>query len=167
MRCLCHSQPRLTPEFQMNPDSTDLPISASTTQKRQCSSRTPLVVASPTPVSRLVPLWFLLVSALMAITGIKSRCVAGGFLEDLAKQHDGRSMRATSTMRVGEVRRGGERKLASDLLQKPTLHGRSSPLEMRRGFSARRRCCPSLPARFSSARSPGVVLRWSRTRASM
>ena len=32
-----------------------------------------------------------------------------GFLGDLAKPQDGRSMRATSTMRVGEVRRGGER----------------------------------------------------------
>src|ERR1041385_4123856 len=40
-----------------------------------------------------------------------ARSLAGGFLEDLAKPHDGRSMRATSTMRVGEVRRGGERKL--------------------------------------------------------
>jgi len=30
-----------------------------------------------------------------------------GLLEDLAKPHDGRSRRATSTMRVGEVRRGG------------------------------------------------------------
>jgi hypothetical protein len=37
---------------------------------------------------------------------------AGSLLEDLAKPHEGRSMRATSTMRVGEVRRGGaERKL--------------------------------------------------------
>lgn len=36
---------------------------------------------------------------------------AGGLLEDLAQPHEGRSMRATSTMRVGEVRRGGERKL--------------------------------------------------------
>ncbi len=36
---------------------------------------------------------------------------AGGVLEDLAKPQDGRSMRATSTMRVGEVRRGGEEKL--------------------------------------------------------
>jgi len=34
-----------------------------------------------------------------------------GPLDDLAKPHDGRSMRSTSTMRVGEVRRGGERKL--------------------------------------------------------
>jgi hypothetical protein len=30
-----------------------------------------------------------------------------GILDDLAKPHDGRSRRATSTMRVGEVRRGG------------------------------------------------------------
>ena len=32
-------------------------------------------------------------------------------LEDLAQPQEGRSMRATSTMRVGEVRRGGEQKL--------------------------------------------------------
>src|SRR5512141_1419837 len=36
----------------------------------------------------------------------------GGVMEDLARPHEGRSRRATSTMRVGEVRRGGaERKL--------------------------------------------------------
>jgi hypothetical protein len=36
----------------------------------------------------------------------------GDLLSDLAKPHDGRSMRSTSTMRVGEVRRGGgEKKL--------------------------------------------------------
>src|SRR5262245_509713 len=34
-----------------------------------------------------------------------------GVLDDLAKPHEGRSMRSTSTMRVGEVRRGGEQKL--------------------------------------------------------
>jgi hypothetical protein len=34
-----------------------------------------------------------------------------GVLEDLARPQEGRSMRATSTMRVGEVRRGGEQKL--------------------------------------------------------
>ncbi len=36
---------------------------------------------------------------------------SAGLLEDLAKPHDGRSQRATSTMRVGEVRRGAEPKL--------------------------------------------------------
>ena len=37
---------------------------------------------------------------------------AAGELEALAQPQEGRSMRATSTMRVGEVRRGsGERKL--------------------------------------------------------
>jgi hypothetical protein len=36
--------------------------------------------------------------------------LAGGPLEDLAKPQEGRSMRATSTMRVGEVRRGGAEK---------------------------------------------------------
>ncbi len=35
---------------------------------------------------------------------------AGGPLEGLAKPQEGRSMRATSTMRVGEVRRGGAEK---------------------------------------------------------
>jgi len=35
----------------------------------------------------------------------------GGPLEDLARPKEGRSRRATSTMRVGEVRRGGEQKL--------------------------------------------------------
>jgi hypothetical protein len=36
---------------------------------------------------------------------------SGAVLEDLAKPQEGRSMRATSTMRVGEVRRSGEEKL--------------------------------------------------------
>jgi hypothetical protein len=36
---------------------------------------------------------------------------AASFLDGLAKPHQGRSMRASSTMRVGEIRRGGERKL--------------------------------------------------------
>src|SRR5215470_16362582 len=35
----------------------------------------------------------------------------GGILDDLAKPQEGRSMRATSTMRVGEVRRSGQEKL--------------------------------------------------------
>ena len=34
-----------------------------------------------------------------------------GLLDDLAKPQEGRSRRATSTMRVGEVRRAGEQKL--------------------------------------------------------
>jgi hypothetical protein len=37
--------------------------------------------------------------------------VHAGPLDDLAKPHEGRSMRATSTMRVGENRRAGEEKL--------------------------------------------------------
>jgi hypothetical protein len=37
--------------------------------------------------------------------------VNAGILDDLAKPQEGRSMRATSTMRVGEVRRDGEQKL--------------------------------------------------------
>jgi D-arabinan exo alpha-(1,3)/(1,5)-arabinofuranosidase (non-reducing end) len=36
---------------------------------------------------------------------------SAGILDDLAKPHEGRSRRATSTMRVGEVRRGAEQKL--------------------------------------------------------
>src|SRR5882724_6175607 len=38
-------------------------------------------------------------------------CMLAGVLDDLAKPQDGRSMRATSTMRMGEVRRGAEQKL--------------------------------------------------------
>lgn len=41
---------------------------------------------------------------------LTSLCRAG-VLDDLAKPQEGRSMRATSTMRVGEVRRSGEQKL--------------------------------------------------------
>jgi hypothetical protein len=37
--------------------------------------------------------------------------VQAGLLDDLPKPHEGRSMRATSSMRVGEVRRAGEEKL--------------------------------------------------------
>ena len=37
--------------------------------------------------------------------------IQAGPLDDLAKPQEGRSRRATSTMRVGEVRRGGEQKL--------------------------------------------------------
>jgi hypothetical protein len=40
-----------------------------------------------------------------------SLCPAQDALENLAKPQEGRSMRATSTMRVGEVRRGGAMKL--------------------------------------------------------
>ena len=37
--------------------------------------------------------------------------VQAGLMDDLAKPQEGRSMRATSTMRIGEVRRGAEQKL--------------------------------------------------------
>jgi hypothetical protein len=40
-----------------------------------------------------------------------SPCSADDALENLAKPQEGRSMRATSAMRVGEVRRGGAMKL--------------------------------------------------------
>jgi hypothetical protein len=46
----------------------------------------------------------LLVASLLPFVFTPARA---GILDDLAKPHDGRSMRATSTMRVGEVRRGG------------------------------------------------------------
>src|SRR4051794_2228437 len=45
------------------------------------------------------------------LAGALPPLVAGGFMEGLATPHEGRSRRVTSTMRVGEVRRGGERKL--------------------------------------------------------
>jgi hypothetical protein len=51
----------------------------------------------------------LVVWTVLALGGV-APC-RGGFLEDLARPHEGRSMRATSTMRVGEVRRGEEQKL--------------------------------------------------------
>src|SRR3974390_1784145 len=55
-----------------------------------------------TQLSRILVLAFFLV---LAIGG------SAAVLEDLAKPQEGRSMRATSTMRIGEVRRGGEQKL--------------------------------------------------------
>ena len=48
-----------------------------------------------------------------------------GLLDDLAKPQQGRSMRATSTMRVGEVRRGGEEKLNPKA--EPLAFGSSNP----------------------------------------
>ncbi len=48
----------------------------------------------------LLPLAFGMLASLQA-----------GLLDDLAKPQEGRSMRATSTMRVGEVRRGADQKL--------------------------------------------------------
>lgn len=58
--------------------------------------------AGETPALPGLAAWLLLVSLLTA---------QGGVLDDLAKPQEGRSMRATSTMRVGEVRRAGEEKL--------------------------------------------------------
>ena len=43
---------------------------------------------------------------LLGLVGVLSHADADP-LADLARPHEGRSMRATSTMRVGEVRRGG------------------------------------------------------------
>ena len=48
---------------------------------------------------------------LLALAALAAKqAVAAGPLEDLARPQEGRSMRATSTMRVGEVRRGGAEK---------------------------------------------------------
>jgi hypothetical protein len=52
--------------------------------------------------------WYVFTVVLLMQSGIKS---PAGVLEDLARPQEGRSMRATSSMRVGEVRRGGEEKL--------------------------------------------------------
>jgi hypothetical protein len=60
------------------------------------------------PIKIVLPI--LLLAAALVWVGAAG---AQGFLQDLAKPQDGRSMRATSTMRVGEVRRGpqGDRNL--------------------------------------------------------
>jgi hypothetical protein len=50
------------------------------------------------------------IGAMLIVFGNVVTATAGGPLEGLAKPHEGRSMRATSTMRVGEVRRGGAEK---------------------------------------------------------
>ena len=46
--------------------------------------------------------------AMLLLVAATSSAWADGSLDGLAKPHEGRSMRATSTMRVGEVRRGGQ-----------------------------------------------------------
>jgi hypothetical protein len=52
------------------------------------------------------------IGVLAFVLGSVAPAAAGGPLEGLARPQEGRSMRATSTMRIGEVRRGGgERKL--------------------------------------------------------
>ncbi len=51
-----------------------------------------------------------ILAAMIAFRG-EARAYAEESLESLAKPQEGRSMRATSTMRVGEVRRGGQMKL--------------------------------------------------------
>ncbi len=49
--------------------------------------------------------------ALLIVVVVAWPARADGGLDDLAKPQEGRSMRATSTMRIGEVRRGGQKKL--------------------------------------------------------
>lgn len=52
--------------------------------------------------------------SIVALLSLTTALARGDLLSDLAKPHDGRSMRNTSTMRVGEVRRGsGEKRLDS------------------------------------------------------
>ena len=66
--------------------------------------------ADPVSSRFFCPLVALAVEVVLTLAGVT--CCAGGLLDELAKPQDGRSMRATSTMRVGEVRRGGaERKI--------------------------------------------------------
>jgi hypothetical protein len=48
---------------------------------------------------------------LSTVCVVWSWCAVAGVLDDLAKPQEGRSMRSTSTMRVGEVRRAGQQKL--------------------------------------------------------
>src|SRR5262249_53024626 len=48
---------------------------------------------------------------LLALLPALGAAASAAVLEDLARPEEGRSMRATSTMRVGEVRRSGEQKL--------------------------------------------------------
>ena len=48
---------------------------------------------------------------LWMVLAIDALTVGAGVLDDLAKPQEGRSMRSTSTMRVGEVRRAGAEKL--------------------------------------------------------
>jgi len=50
------------------------------------------------------------IGAMLLVFGSPVTAWAGGPLEGLAKPQEGRSMRSTSTMRVGEVRRGGAEK---------------------------------------------------------
>jgi len=59
-------------------------------------------------VSRSTPATFI---SCLVIAAVLPVVCSAGILDDLAKPQDGRSMRATSTMRVGEVRRGPEQKL--------------------------------------------------------
>ena len=59
-----------------------------------------------------VPFGWLRVLSVVAPVWLAPFLAGGALLSDLAKPQDGRPMRSTSTMRVGEVRRGGgERKL--------------------------------------------------------
>jgi hypothetical protein len=52
-----------------------------------------------------------MMKTILPLLALAPSLVAGGFLEDLAKPQEGRSMRATSTARVGEARRGPNKKL--------------------------------------------------------
>jgi len=64
-------------------------------------------------VSHLIGSRSLVMVVILGLSAVPDELLAaGGNMEDLAKPHEGRSRRSTSTMRVGEVRRGGaERKL--------------------------------------------------------
>ena len=61
------------------------------------------------PTYRLVQRLTFFMAALSFLAAVQT--AQAGPLDDLAKPMEGRSMRATSTMREGEVRRFGEEKL--------------------------------------------------------
>ena len=66
----------------------------------------------------------------------------GGPLEDLAKPMEGRSMRATSTMREGEVRRGGKEKANPPRRRRAaTANEASNGDNFRVPRTAKRTCC--------------------------
>ena len=65
--------------------------------------------AANRPMSRPIGI-FAVLAVLTMFCGAAPSC-ADDALEGLAKPQEGRSMRATSTMRIGEVRRGGAMKL--------------------------------------------------------
>ena len=91
---------------------------------------------------------------LAVIAAAATLASAGGPLEGLAKPQEGRSMRATSTMRVGEVRRGGdEKKLNPKADPRGDLDEAEQLGQLPGAPRARRTCCWTRRARASSPTS--------------